>query len=137
MIAHSVGAMATVFQEANNPHDFIEKLVLLGSPNSLEVIMKGYQSITGFNQNVYNSLNGLLQKTFNFKIEEFNTSDFAAQIKTPLLLVHNPDDQIVPIDAFYEIKAKANNAETFISPSGGHSLHTEEVVDKVLDFISI
>ncbi|MGB5981369.1 MAG: alpha/beta hydrolase [Nonlabens sp.] len=136
VIAHSVGAMATVFQEANEPHKFLKKLVLLGSPNSLEVIMRGYQNLTGFNSSVYNSLNELLQKTFDFKIEEFNTADFAAQLKIPTLIIHNPDDKIVPIEAFYQIKKKMPAAQTFVSPAGGHSLHTKEVVERVIQFLN-
>ncbi len=135
VMAHSVGAMATIYQESKAQHEFLKKLVLLGGPNSLEVIMRGYQKVTGFNQKVYGSLNNLLKKTYDFKIEEFNTADFAAMIKVPTLIVHNPDDKIVPIEAFYQIKEKMPHAESFVSPTGGHSLHTPEVVERVMAFL--
>jgi pimeloyl-ACP methyl ester carboxylesterase len=135
IIAHSVGAMATVYQESSAQHECLEKLVLLGSPNSLEVIMRGYQDLVGFGNSVYGSLNNLLKKTYDFKIEEFNTADFASKIEVPTLIVHHPDDQIVPYKAMEAIAAKMPNATTYTSQTGGHSLYTQEVIDQSLRFL--
>jgi pimeloyl-ACP methyl ester carboxylesterase len=135
IVAHSVGAMATIFQESSNRHDCIKKIVLLGSPNKLEVIMQGYQSLTGFNNSVYNSLNKSLKTKFGFHIEEFNTADFAKKIDVPTLVVHNPNDIIVPYEAMEEIATAMPHATTYTSQTGGHSLYTQEVIDKVIAFI--
>jgi pimeloyl-ACP methyl ester carboxylesterase len=136
IIAHSVGAMASIYQEAQHQHKSLQQMVLLGSPNSLEVIMRGYQQLTGFNDKVYNSLNDLLKKTYDFKIEEFNTADFASQINVPTLVVHNQDDKIVPATAMTQIVEKMPKAQTYNSKTGGHSLHTDEVVEQILKFLT-
>lgn len=136
VVAHSVGAMATIYQESNHPHDFIERLVLLGSPNKLEVIMRGYQNITSFNNSVYGSLNNLLKDSFGFLIEDFVAADFAEKIQIPSLIVHNPQDVIVPYEAMDEIAAKMPNSSTYTSQTGGHSLYTPEVIEEVLKFLA-
>lgn len=135
VIAHSVGAMATIFQESQSVHEFIEKFVFLGSPNRLEVIMRGYQSLTSFNNSVYNSLNNSLKSKFGFHIEEFCAANFAMAIKVPALVVHNPDDLIVPYKAMDEIAAAMPLATTYTSQTGGHSLYTQEVIDEVITFL--
>lgn len=135
LISHSVGAMATIFQESKHQHEFIKKIVLLGSPNSLQVIMRGYQELLDFNDSVYKSLNHLLKKKFGFFIEEFNAADFARTIKAPTLLIHAPTDLIVPYEAMKQIADAMPNATTYTSQTGGHSLYTQEVVDQILHFL--
>ncbi|MFT4838262.1 MAG: pimeloyl-ACP methyl ester carboxylesterase [Nonlabens sp.] len=135
VIAHSVGAMATIFQESKKSHVSIEKLVLLGSPNRLEVIMKGYQELVSFNDAVYNSLNHLLKNNFGYYITDFNASDFAKKMAIPTLVIHNPNDLIVPFEAMKEIASAMPNAITYTSETGGHSLYTQEVIDEIVKFL--
>ncbi|WP_164510886.1 alpha/beta fold hydrolase [Nonlabens xiamenensis] len=135
VIAHSVGAMATIYQESQHPHPFLRRLVLLGSPNKLEVIMKGYQNIVGFNKSVYSSLNQHLNQQFGFQIKEFNTADFAKKVNVPTLLIHHTEDAIVGYEAMQEIASQMPNATTYTSSTGGHSLHTQEVIDQVMEFL--
>lgn len=135
VIAHSVGAMATMYQENKKKHDFIEKFVFLGSPNKLSFIMRGYQRVVSFNERVYSALNTLLIKNFGMAINDFNTADFAKTISVPTLLIHNPQDVIIPYGAMKEIAASIPNAAMYTSKTGGHSLYTQEVVDEVIKFI--
>ncbi|WP_228547231.1 alpha/beta hydrolase [Nonlabens antarcticus] len=135
IVAHSVGAMATSFQESETPHDFLEKLVLLGSPNTLQVIMKNYQNLVGFTNRVYGSLDDLLDQTYGFKINDFSTEDFVSKISCPVLLIHSKEDAIVSFDSVNQIALKSPNATVYESKTGGHSLHTPEVVDQILAFL--
>jgi pimeloyl-ACP methyl ester carboxylesterase len=135
VIAHSVGAMATIFQESKNSHASIKKLILLGSPNRLEVIMKDYQTLVSFNDGVYKSLNHLLKNNFGYYIKDFNASDFAKKMAIPTLVIHNPNDLIVPFEAMKEIASAMPNAITHTSETGGHSLYTQEVIDEVVKFL--
>ncbi|WP_292890720.1 alpha/beta hydrolase [Nonlabens sp.] len=136
VIAHSVGAMATVFQESKSPHAFVKKLILLGSPNRLEVIMENYQALVSFNDAVYKSLNDLLKNNFGYFIKDFNTADFVQKISAPTLLIHNPNDLIVPFQAMKEIASAMPNATTYSSKTGGHSLYTQEVIDEIVKFLN-
>ncbi|MGB3590104.1 MAG: alpha/beta hydrolase [Nonlabens sp.] len=135
VIAHSMGAMATAYQQSQLNHDFVKKLVLLGSPNTLEVILRGYQSLTGFNNKTYGNLISYLEDSFKVKVETFTTADFVKNIKTPVLLAHSPEDQIVEYQCMMEIASDLPNVKTYTAMTGGHSLHTDEVVAAVMDFI--
>lgn len=135
IIAHSVGAMASSFQESETPHDFLEKMVLLGSPNRLEVIMKDYQMLVGFSNRVYRSLNQLLHNMYGFYIEEFSTANFVSRIDCEILLIHSKQDSIVPFESVKEIAAKSHHGKVYESKTGGHSLHTPEVIEEILAFL--
>ncbi|WP_231959524.1 alpha/beta fold hydrolase [Nonlabens sp. Hel1_33_55] len=135
VIAHSVGAMATVYQESKNPHTYLEKLVLLGGPDRFDKIMRGYQRLTGFNDKVYHGMDDLLYKYYGFHISDFNTADFVKDIDAEVLLVHSEQDAIVSYKSMASIAAGLKNATTYTSKTGGHSLHTPEVVDQILAFL--
>ena len=135
IIAHSVGAMATVYQESKESHGFIEKIVLLGGPDRLDVIMGNYQKLVGFSDRVYKNLDRLLYNTYGFNINEFNSSRFVSKIEANVLLIHSPEDHIVTFNSMEAIASKLKNVETYSSKSGGHSLHTQEVVDRILEFL--
>ncbi|PRP67226.1 alpha/beta fold hydrolase [Nonlabens agnitus] len=135
IIAHSVGAMATIYQESQHPHDFIEKIILLGGPDRFDKIMNGYQKLTGFNNKVYQAIDDLLLKTYGFHISEFNSADFVQDINAQVLLIHSKQDAIVSYESMPSIASRLKNASTYTSKTGGHSLHTPEVVDQILAFL--
>lgn len=135
VVAHSVGAMATIYQQHRNKHTCIKKFVFLGSPNKLEDIMRGYQRVVSFNNRVYHALDALLKKTFGFAIRDFNAAYFAQAIQVPTLLIHNPNDVIIPYTAMQEIASQIKDSKTHTARTGGHSLYTPEVVDAIINFI--
>jgi len=135
IMAHSVGAMATVYSIHHYPNEALKKLILLGSPNSLEVIMKGYQQLLSFNNRVYKGLNELLKTNFGYYIKDFKSAAFAKAISTETLLLHAQADLIVPATASQQIHKSMPNSELHITNSGGHSLHTEENTGLIMDFL--
>jgi len=135
LIAHSVGAMATIYQEHQHRNDCIKKFVFLGSPNKLEDVMRGYQRLVPFNESVYKALDRLINNTFGMHIKDFNSADFISSINVPTLLVHNPNDAIIAFKSMQEIALQLPQAKTYTSLTGGHSLYTPEVIDAVLYFI--
>ncbi|PQJ31990.1 alpha/beta hydrolase [Nonlabens arenilitoris] len=136
IISHSVGAMATIYNEYHHPSPSLKKLILLGGPNSLETIMQDYQRLLSFNNRVYNGLNATLKEKFGYEIEKFNAADFAVNIEANTLLLHAQQDAIVPCSASKAIAGRMKNAIYIETQTGGHSLHTEENTKHILDFLS-
>ena len=127
--------MATVFNEFHHPSINLKKLVLLGSPNSLEVIMKDYKKLAGFNSKVYDGLDKLLKKLFGYHIADFNVEDFAVNITAQTLILHDKSDLIVPFAAGNDIAQKIQQATFIESKTGGHSLNTEENTNRIINFL--
>lgn len=135
MIAHSVGGMATVYQESQHPHSCIEKLILLGSPDRFDTIMNNYQKLVGFNDRVYKAMDDRIFEIYGFHINEFNSADFVGGIDAQTLIIHNEQDPIVTFKSMKSIASGFKNVTTYSSKTGGHSLHTPEVVEKILEFL--
>ncbi|MGJ8685255.1 MAG: alpha/beta fold hydrolase [Nonlabens sp.] len=135
IISHSVGAMATVYNEFHHPSPSLKKLVLLGGPNSLEVIMKDYQKLLSFNKKVYTGLDKMLFKRFGYHVTEFKTENFAVNITAQTLILHEQNDRIVPVSAGREIAGKMQNVTFIETQTGGHSLHTKENTNHIIEFL--
>ena len=135
IIAHSVGGMATVFNEYSNPTASLKKLVLLGSPNKLEIIMRGYQELLSFNNGVYEGLDKVIQKRFGYKVADFQTEDFAVNITAQTLVLHETKDLIVGVSAGKQIAQRMQNATFIETTTGGHSLHTPENTNHIINFL--
>jgi pimeloyl-ACP methyl ester carboxylesterase len=97
--------------------------------------MKNYQNLLGFSDRVYGSLDDLLHQTYGFNIDGFSTEDFVSGINCPVLLIHSQEDLVVSYDSVHQIALKSPNATVYESKTGGHSLHTPEVVEQILAFL--
>ncbi len=135
VIAHSMGAMAAAYQQSIHQHSFLEKFIMLGSPDTLEVILRGYQDLTGFSDGAYRGLENHIEEKFGKPVEEFATSKFVQNIEVPTLIVHSREDKIVGYECMDSIARRMPDATTYTSSTGGHSLHTPEVVDEILSFL--
>lgn len=135
IIAHSVGCMATTYQESQSPHKCIEKIVFLGSPNRLDNIMKSYQEVVPFNNTVFNNMDIEVERIFKLRFKDFSVEKFAQNIQTPVLLIHNKNDEIIPFSTLRELESEFSNATVFEAPTGGHSLYNNEVAETVISFI--
>lgn len=136
IVGHSVGGMTALYHQYKNPSQTVKKLVILGSPDRLEDIMTGFQSVLGLSGRAMTSLNNYFKDRFGFRIEEFNGAAFAKGLQVPGLVIHDKDDKITPFKGSVAI-AKAWGKAEFMSTNGlGHSLYSEEVNNRILQFLS-
>jgi pimeloyl-ACP methyl ester carboxylesterase len=135
ILAHSVGAMAACYRLSHQVPESLKKIVLLGGPNTLEVIMKNYQELLSFNNRVYKALNDEIFKRFGKQIKEFAVQDFVKSIPTLTLFIHSTQDQIVTHESSIQNHEHHPNSQLKITGTGGHSLHTEENTQHLLRFL--
>lgn len=134
IIAHSVGAMATIYQQSNTEGYEVEKIVCLGSPDTLLEIMQGYRDLLKFNQKVYDNLNLLLHNKYGYHIKDFNTAYFLRNVPGDVLVVHAQDDQVVSIENGRKLSAVPGTIYKELK-TGGHSLRQQEVRNIIIDFL--
>lgn len=134
-IGHSIGGNAIAYFQAHYPHAF-EKLVLIGSPSDFSVILNNYVKMLGLNTKVHQALANYTKKRFNLTIDEFSASKFLENTTIPGIIAHDTEDTVV---LFNEGKKLANAWKTaqFIETKGlGHSMHDDELYQKIIDFIN-
>lgn len=136
IIGHSVGGMTILYNEYKNPNDAVEKIVTIGSPSEFHELMSHYKSLLGFNTKVLTAMDTYIKSRFGFTAREFSTSKYVKTNTKKGLLFHDKFDQITPYHASEQVHESWVESE-FISTEGlGHSMHQDEVNEKIVAFLS-
>lgn len=135
VIAHSVGAMACckAFSELNYTPN---KLILIGAPSKYEDIIQRYTKMMGYNNKVKANLNYRLTEIFNTTLNNVNTAIYAKKIESPVLVVHDAKDDIIPYNDALEISKECKKAQLYTTKNMGHSLNNDTVNEQILAFVT-
>lgn len=135
LIGHSLGGKTCLYYQSTYQSNSIEKMVILGSPSDFKIILNNYITLLSLNAKISKGLENHYLNHFNLKMEQFSGKFFASKIKTKGLIAHDTEDTIV---LFEEAKKIASSWEDaiFIETKGlGHSLHDEELYQKIVSFL--
>lgn len=136
LVGHSVGGMTILYNEFKNSNSNVDKIVTIGSPSEFYEIMGHFQNLLGFNYKVYEALETYIKSRFGFTIREFSTSEYVKTNTKKGLLFHDRLDKIAPYHASEQVHANWVGSE-FISTEGlGHSMHQDEVNEKIVEFLN-
>ncbi|MCM4168559.1 Putative aminoacrylate hydrolase RutD [Arenibacter antarcticus] len=136
IIGHSMGGLATIHHQYQNPDTSIQKIVALGAPAELTELMEHYQNLLKFNDSVLEGLDKYLYENYNFWIKDISTPKFARSISKPGLIVHDKEDIITPFSASERLHKNWKNSQLIATTGLGHSLHQDEVNRKIAKFLS-
>ena len=135
LIGHSVGGMTILFNEYENPNDIIEKIVTIASPSEFHEIIGHFQELLGLSDRMLKALEEYVKNRFGFTIREFSSSKFVLSNTKKGLLFHDRWDKITPYHASEKVHAVWKES-TLISTEGlGHSMHQDEVNEKIIAFL--
>lgn len=137
IIGHSMGGMTLLYNESNNPNVHTEKMVTIGSPSEFHEILTHYKNLLGLSTKTIKKVEGYVHDKFGFTTEEFSSSKFVLTNTKKGLLFHDRFDKIAPYHASVNVHKHWKGSE-FISTEGlGHSMHQEEVNDKIISFLEL
>jgi pimeloyl-ACP methyl ester carboxylesterase len=136
VIGHSVGAMATIYNQFKNPNSSIEKIVCLGAPSDFRLIFNSYTNMLGYNKIVVAALDQYYLENFNLKIDDFSCAVFAKSITVAGLIVHDRTDKIIPISESKKIHTNWQNSLCFETTGLGHSLQNKALFEKIIIFLN-
>ena len=135
IVGHSVGGMTALFNEYKHPKSSVEKIVTIGSPSEFQDIMLHFQQLLQFNGGVLNALNSYILERFGFTIKQFSTSEFVKRNTKKGLLIHDELDAIAPVQASEKVHANWNNSRLIKTQGLGHSMHQDEVNERIIAFL--
>ena len=92
IIGHSVGGFAALLYLAHYPHDWIQKVIILASPDRLETITDTYFSMLKMNKKIRKHYEELILKKFGKPTSYYNASDFVKNINLPGIIIHDKND---------------------------------------------
>ncbi|MCB0280628.1 MAG: alpha/beta hydrolase, partial [Calditrichaeota bacterium] len=136
IIAHSFGGMVTSYALQRYKLD-VKRLVFISSPFTMSFIISSFSAIINTTQYVGKRILEKIEKQFNITVEDISGEYLAPKQDLPLLLIHDEDDNEVPIsEAIYQNKLW--NGSLLIKTSElGHRkiLRDDDVIIAVIEFI--
>lgn len=135
IIGHSLGGKTSLYYQYKYQNPLLQKMVVLGAPSDLKIILKNYIVLLSLNSKITKALESQYTNMLNHKIDLFSSQQFASQITTKGLLAHDVDDTTVLFEEGKKIASTWKGVQ-FIETSGlGHSLHDDELYKKVSQFL--
>lgn len=134
-IGHSIGGGTCIYHQHKYPNSNLKKMILLGAPSDLKIILNNYVDLLSLNSKIKKLLEVYFQLEFNITMDDFSGAKFAEKIEIPAFIAHDKNDKIVSFAEGVKL-FKAFPKSTFVETDFlGHSLHDDELYKKMLLFI--
>lgn len=135
LVGHSLGGAATLFFQAHYPNPFVEKLVILGAPSELTIVLNNYRKTLGLNKRIFKNLKKHCTDRFGLDPMEFSAAGFARKIDVPGLIVHDRQDETVSFTEGQRIAEAYTNAKFIATKGMGHRLHDDGLYKRIYAFL--
>jgi pimeloyl-ACP methyl ester carboxylesterase len=136
IVAHSLGAAAAAFVLAGSgARD--TRAVMLAPPRHPRVFLDQFGAMLGMSRRVVDEMQRRIEETNNLPFAEVDVEAVAPRIKAPVLLIHDPADEVVPFSHGERYAQLVENAR-FVAMNGiGHykMLDSPEIVSMAIDFL--
>ena len=135
IIAHSIGGAASAFYLHKYPNSTLEKIVLLGSPSEMKIIIDNYINLLSLNSKISQYLKKQSEDRFNVKIDTFSVHLFSKNFSQKAYIAHDSHDKIVNVNEGIKISKTWANAIYHETQDLGHSLHDEKLYTQITAFL--
>lgn len=134
-IGHSLGGMSIV--NAVKQGFKIKKGVIIGSGDIIQDIIDDFIKKINLKQKIGLMMKEYFEKKFNEPMENYATSNAALHVKSPFLIIHDENDEDVPVKAAINIHKKLLESKLIITSGLGHRkiLGDKSIIDNIVKFI--
>ena len=134
-IGHSLGGMAIL--NSINKHVHFDKIVLIGSGNSIKNIIKNYIKNLKLKEKYIDLLIQSFENELHDEMEKYSSYRVSENISTPTLLIHDKFDLDVPVEEAYHLHKYLKSSQLIITENLGHRkiLGDKDVINQVSKFI--
>jgi pimeloyl-ACP methyl ester carboxylesterase len=135
-VGHSVGGAAILF--ATRLGFGAKRLVLVAPPTSPQRFAAGFSKYLRLAPSVQRGMLKRLERRYGVRMEDMDVRVDAARLTTPLLVVHDVGDRIVPFDDGASLANAAPSGRLVSTHGLGHHrvLRAPEVLDAVVPFVA-
>ena len=134
-IGHSLGGMSLL--NASRQGLTLKRLATIGSGDIVQDIIDDFVAKLELNPKISDKMRLHFEKENDKTMDSFSAYLSAKEIDIPVLVVHDNDDDEVPVKCGIHIHKHLKNGELMITKGLGHRkiLGDKAVIDKVLQFI--
>jgi len=135
VIAHSFGGPTAALAHKHGLES--DRFVLMGAPLSVMDLMIDMGQALGATNRVLELMIRGFEARLRFRSEELRTDRLVEQINAPILIVHDQEDKVVPLDHGATIAAAAPQGSLVATNGLGHRgpLTDPDVVSTVVEFV--
>ncbi|MBC5833597.1 alpha/beta hydrolase [Flavobacterium sp. F372] len=136
-VGHSLGGMSIL--NAIKKGLQVKKAVVIGSGNSVINIVNTFVEKIGLPNKVAVLMRNNFEKKYQFEMESFSAYIAAKEVKIPVLVIHDNDDDDIPVSEAHHLAEKLSNKEILITNNLGHRkiLGDTTVITKIVEFLLI
>ena len=134
-IGHSLGGMTIL--NAIKKGLKVKKAVVIGSGDIVKDIMDDFVEKLGMNIAISKKIMASFEKKIGETMESFSAYIAAREIQIPVLVIHDKDDEDVPVKAAHHIFENLKNGELLLTGELGHRkiLGDTKVIKKIVAFL--
>jgi pimeloyl-ACP methyl ester carboxylesterase len=136
IVGHSMGGMANLLHAAHFNIDSQVKLICLATPHSLAYIFGLYYDAIGIGDRIKQNTKQQFKEIYKMDLDYFDTTVHGHKIKSPLLILHDVDDNLNSIDCARAINKSIPHSTLVTVDNSNHSLQSPEIYGIVKDWIS-
>lgn len=135
-IGHSLGGMSIL--NAIKQKLQVKKAVIIGSGDIIQDIIDDFVRKLELKPGISIRLRDYFEHKYNKKMDSFSASFAAKEIRIPILIIHDENDDDVDVKAAYNILKSLVHSEIVITKGLGHRkiLGNKEVINKIVEFIT-
>lgn len=136
-VGHSLGGMSIL--NAVKKCLQVKKAVVIGSGNSVINIVNTFIEKIGLPNDVAILMKNNFEKKYHLEMESFSAYIAAREVKIPVLVIHDIDDEDIPVSESYHLAEHLSNKEILITNNLGHRkiLGDSKVIHKIVEFFLI
>lgn len=134
LVGHSFGGMASARVARDLPD--LKALVLLGTPDEKRAIMAGFTHRMGMRELSKQAFEKRVQAAFPGPLEEEATSLYVSRVSCPVLVLHDENDDMIPMQAAHQI-ASVPHATLMLTQGLGHRgiIRDPATMARVVEFL--
>ncbi len=121
LIAHSLGALAAAAVLSRTPPVTLRAAVLVSLPHDIAYLMESYEQMLQLRAPARERLVQLFVQRFGVRPEEVTARSLLPGIACPVLLVHDREDDVVPLEQAQQLAPLLQHGSLHITQGLGHS----------------
>lgn len=137
IVAHSLGAGASLMLLADWQPKDLRSLVMFGVPRDIDYVMDSFAAVIGLEADAKRALRSAFAQRFHVDPDHFSAPRLAPRIPVPALVVHDRDDEVAPFDHAEELLRSLPRGDLHITEGLGHSgaLRDAGTIERVVSFL--
>lgn len=135
LIGHSMGGIAILYHHFLHKNTGVEKMILLGAPSDLRVLVDNYARLLGLKSRARRQLEHYFKERFGIDVDEFSGHRFGREVQIQGIIAHDEDDTVVAYAESKKLAAGWGLASSITTRGLGHSMHDENLYRQIREFL--